>query len=586
MDNIDDYTTEELMDLFGLTKPYTMIDVHSAMSSEKLKEENKNPKMYRFIDEAAIKLSYSIGPAPNQVYDFDEHLIMDQSQQSYDNYQGVVPRIINLDSKFRANSYPGIDSVTGHDETYDLESILNSSTDACSPSNNRSSTDYTAYLSEPLTSILSLNLYNIDIPYVWYNIDSAYGNNYFQYVTHVGPVSTWNYLAGPSASTLTDKLKVTRITLIPGQYDLYPGSETNIYAAINILIGNKNVQFEYDHRTKKTIINYFTTDFSGNYRKNTRTQKPFTILWYNGINCPDTISKSNQNLGWQLGFRREISYLVNTEDEPGVDSWYIDLSSAHSPLGKGVFCHIPDPVQSDLFYNTDKTISYNSDSNRIYYKHNHVYTWDKDNNVMLRVEGLLLSPFGREEYIDCSGTVTRYWKYSTVSDAPANLLLTKYLLLSIEDYNNNKLNSGLVSIQNAEEIVQPNSKNRDLKISQCPDGKDKNYYQYSIGLSGEVVGVTQAQLASINAIAKHQANINNKTTAPTDSVFAIIQIPSDSMYGGNITNRFPFIDNQITYSGPSTLTRLKIKLLTEDGVVLNLNKCDWSVSLICKQLYQ
>lgn len=602
MENIDDYSVEELLDIFELKdiKPLRRMDIHDTMSREKQSEENKNnSQMLRFIEEATQKLLDSIGSntrQPAQNYVIDDHHIMDKSPKSAGSYtyqldsvpdtlnpiyQSTIPRILNLDSKFRKNSYPAIDSVTGHDETYDLASILNVN----GLSTNRSSTEYVAYLSNPLTSILSFKLYNIAIPYVWYNIDPDYGNSHFQYVEEY-EAEPFNY------STITDKINPKNITIAPGQYDLEPGSETNIYAAINnaIRTAGMKLQFEYDPVMKGTKIHYFTKDFSGNYRRHRLVFKPFTILWYNGLKPFDTISKADHNLGWKLGFRREISYIVNDQDVEGVESYYIDLSAAHSPLGRDVFCHVSDSSGSDIFYNTEKTISYDRGSKMIYYNHDMVYDYQSDHNNMVGTAGDHLSPFGRQHYLDVSGTVTSYWKYSTVSDAPADLTLTKYLLLSIDDYNNNQLNSGLISIQNAEEIVQQStgesSKKRELKISQCPDGKDKNYYQYSIGLSGEVSGITKAQVASINAVAKHRAIPNNKTNSPTELVFAIIQVPANIRYGDIITNRLSLVDMERKYFGPITLSQLKIKLLTEDGAILNLNKCDWAVSLICNQSYQ
>ena len=129
----------------------------------------------------------------------------------------------------------------------------------------------------------------------------------------------------------------------------------------------------------------------------------------------------------------------------------------------------------------------------------------------------------------------------------------------------------------------------ELKVSQCPDGGRKNYYQYSTGLSNEVLGITKAQVNSINAVAEIRSKPNMKTIAPTDSIFAIIRIPEDTtiQYGQTITNNdVTLLNNERKYFGPVTVGSLKIKLLTEDGNVLNLNKTDWSFALLCRQLYQ
>jgi hypothetical protein len=64
------------------------------------------------------------------------------------NLKNSTERFINLDSQFRQ---------TGGAE--------------------ESSTNYTLDLSDPLTNVLSLRLYSFQIPYTWYAIDPAYGNN-------------------------------------------------------------------------------------------------------------------------------------------------------------------------------------------------------------------------------------------------------------------------------------------------------------------------------------------------------------------------------------------------------------------------
>jgi hypothetical protein len=40
------------------------------------------------------------------------------------------------------------------------------------------------------------------------------------------------------------------------------------------------------------------------------------------------------------------------------------------------------------------------------------------------------------------------------------------------------------------------------------------------------------------------------------------------------------------YFGPVNIHRMSIKLLNDKGEILDLNGADWSVQLICEQLYQ
>ena len=115
----------------------------------------------------------------------------------------------------------------------------------------------------------------------------------------------------------------------------------------------------------------------------------------------------------------------------------------------------------------------------------------------------------------------------------------------------------------------------------------RKFYQYSTGSQGEITGITKAQVATINAVAKHKNKVIHKTISPTDCIFAVIPMNNTVSFGQTITfNNITLLNNKREYFGPVKIRSLKIKLLTEDGYVLNLNNIDWSFALLCKQLYQ
>lgn len=609
--NIDAYSVEELTKMFQLSQPLTDYAVNSAMDIYKKSSQNSNIVAQRFIEAASKKLLDSVNIKTRHkstTFNYDAHSILMHLKEPKKNFtyelestpdylnptfQNTITRIINLDSKFRENSYPLVDAITGKDVTYNFATAPTIKPDNCLEPNKQSSTQYTAYLSDTLTGVLSLKLYNISIPYLWYNIDKIYGNNFFQYSDATTGVVNIN------------RRDLSNINLPTGQYNLT--GENNIYSALNAQAKNNNLklQFELDPLTRKTIISYYSSDYSGNYRKDFLRHAPFTILWYNILNITNENIKSNNNIGWKLGFRREISYLINEDNKDahgqpalyGTLAYYIDFSNEYSPLGSTIYL---DTVEENIFYNKDKTISYDPCGSQptIYYKKEPVYyspsfesgTLDVSNisaydSSMHNSPGNIMRVYSNAP----NGTITKRYKYTAMSDAPADLRLTKYLLLSLEDYNNNQLNSGLISIQSTEKNVKIDSKKYGLKISHCPDGQNKNYYQYSTGPSGEVRGITKAQVTAINAVAQLRSRPSNKTIAPTNSIFAIIRIPEDESikYGDTITNNdITLLNNERKYFGPITIGSLKVKLLTEDGNVLNLNKTDWSFALLCKQLYQ
>jgi len=587
-ESITEYSIKDLINMFKLSIPLNKFEIQSVMDTWLRSDKNNTIVAQRFIKAASNKLLNSLKtPTRHETttYSYDSNSVLMQLKQPKVNqtyeldsvkdtlnptFQNTVTRIINLDSQYREGSYPLLDPITGKDVTYDFLTNPTTNPSVCLEPDKLSSTEYTAYLSTTLTDVLSLKIYHISIPYLWYNIDEVYGTNGFNYRMPSGDLSN--------------------ITIPSGHYNL-TGDKNNIYNVINEKLKPNLMRFELDPLTRKTKINYYSTDFSGIY---TKSNEPSTILWFDIINRKNENTKSNSNLGWKLGFRREVSYINNQEkldkenkyNSSGTLVYYMDFSGGFSPLGSSIFLEIHG--EDDRYYNNDKTIS--CDTSVIYYKNEPVYHV-LDNTSITPLPNLHNSPGNiMRLYPDVSNaSLNKLYKYTAISDAPADLMLTKYLLLGLEDYNNNQLNSGLISIQSTrstEQNININPKKYGLKIAQCPSG-NKNYYQYNTGLSNEITGITKAQLATVNAIAKHKNRPNNKTAPPSDNIFAIIRIPNDIQYGQLITdNNIILLNSQRTYFGPCSIGSFKIKLMTEDGNTLNLNKTDWSFALICKQLYQ
>lgn len=219
---------------------------------------------------------------------------------------------------------------------------------------------------------------------------------------------------------------------------------------------------------------------------------------------------------------------------------------------------------------------------------------------------------------------------------------TKYLILVIDDYNQNRMNDSLVSISqfnntikiptyptdlpftcikpniqnsNITELIAGvtedaifngqslnanngvfNQDNYNITISNVNGlligGKYENdYTSTQIALPSAPRTYTNAQLESINAANRNNNNLTNYLSkAPTSSdILALIPVktstgvPTGSLlveFSGSLQN------NTRTYFGPVNIERLSVKLLNDKGNVLNLNGNDWCVSLIAECLYQ
>jgi hypothetical protein len=171
------------------------------------------------------------------------------------NLTNTIKRMVSIDSQYRQNILPF------------------SRNDPNLPSYN---TDYTLDLTDPLSNVLSIKLNSIQIPTSWYTFDTIIGNTCFEISGTIIEISSGNYTASQLVTELNTKLSS------PIDYQ---------------------IDISYNSNTGKI-------DFSNN------TIFPQTITFYkngginlcsltNGGNCNKAGQKINQNLGWNLGFRKE-----------------------------------------------------------------------------------------------------------------------------------------------------------------------------------------------------------------------------------------------------------------------------------------
>lgn len=212
-----------------------------------------------------------------------------------------------------------------------------------------------------------------------------------------------------------------------------------------------------------------------------------------------------------------------------------------------------------------------------------------------------------------------------VASAVLDLNGVKYLILVIDDYNQNHVNNSLVSIsQYSNNLKIPSYYSPDLQStcilatpqqtgnltelvttetvlmateSRPPNGLliagkyENDYTPTQIVLPSAPRTLTQAQLYTINEINRQNNNLTKYlATAPTSSdILAIIPIktssgvPTGSLlveYSGSLQ------DSSRVYFGPVNIERMAVKLLDDKGNVLNLNGSDWCFTLVCECLYQ
>jgi hypothetical protein len=172
------------------------------------------------------------------------------------------------------------------------------------------------------------------------------------------------------------------------------------------------------------------------------------------------------------------------------------------------------------------------------------------------------------------------------ADSVLDLNGPRYFILALDDYNQNHLNNGLVSITEPSKVVKLPSYYSPDQPYICEPSQFGSVAQLT---QSSPRTLTQSQIYTINEILKN--NVNNmelRAKAPTTTdVFAIIPIKQSSI-GGTLYVDFSgqLQDNRRTYFGPVDIDRMRIRLLNDKGHVVNLNGADWAITIISENLYQ
>ena len=212
-----------------------------------------------------------------------------------------------------------------------------------------------------------------------------------------------------------------------------------------------------------------------------------------------------------------------------------------------------------------------------------------------------------------------------------NLYGPKYFIFVLDDYNQNHINNGLITITElSKAIALPNYYN--TSQPQICTTNTINFPQiFNPTVSGNLANVspetafalgvnpntfvnsiqdkidisagpipqilpsaprtlTQAQIYTINEIIKNRSKtISYREKAPTNSdTFALIPIKYSGLKTGDIYVDFSgsLQDNKRIYFGPVNIDRLHIRLLDDKGNTVDLHGGEWCITLISENLYQ
>ena len=175
-------------------------------------------------------------------------------------------------------------------------------------------------------------------------------------------------------------------------------------------------------------------------------------------------------------------------------------------------------------------------------------------------------------------------RLAIIGDSVCNTNLYNYFLLIIDDFIQNHVNDGLITIASVEnDLALPSYASR---VSyQC----DPITGQKIAGIStnNQFTALTAKQLYSMNQIIDARRSSSTYTAGPyMRDVFGLIPIKLAGLSFGSTYMEFGgTLQNQNRkYFGPVNIKKMSIKLMNDRGDVVDLNGTNWSFTLICEIL--
>lgn len=171
--------------------------------------------------------------------------------------------------------------------------------------------------------------------------------------------------------------------------------------------------------------------------------------------------------------------------------------------------------------------------------------------------------------------------------------LYNYFLICLDDFNQSHLNDGLVTITNVDtSIPLPSYANRSNFVCDPVTG-EKVYSVTNDGVTNRLtekqIYATQVAANSASQVDSIGSSVSSKSygTGPfVTDVFGLIPMKVSGLANGSSYVEFggTLQNQERSYFGPVNISRMSVKLVTDRGNLVDLNKANWSFSLICEQL--
>tara|TARA_B110000285_G_scaffold117662_1_gene133351 strand:+ start:5794 stop:9987 length:4194 start_codon:yes stop_codon:yes gene_type:complete len=180
-----------------------------------------------------------------------------------------------------------------------------------------------------------------------------------------------------------------------------------------------------------------------------------------------------------------------------------------------------------------------------------------------------------------------------IGDTGLSTNLYNYFLICLDDFNQSHLNDGLITITNSDTTIPlPSYANRSNFVCDPVTG-EKVYSVVNDNVTNRLtekqIYATQVAANSSNQDSSIGTSVSTKNygTGPfVSDVFGLIPMKVAGLQNGSSYVEFggTLQNQERSYFGPVNINRMSVKLVTDRGNLVDLNKANWSFSLICETL--
>jgi hypothetical protein len=180
-----------------------------------------------------------------------------------------------------------------------------------------------------------------------------------------------------------------------------------------------------------------------------------------------------------------------------------------------------------------------------------------------------------------------------IGDTGLSTNLYNYFLICLDDFNQSHLNDGLITITNSDTTIPlPSYANRSNFVCDPVTGEKV----YSVVNDNVTNRLTEKQIYATQVAANstsQDTSIGSSVSAKSygsgpfvTDVFGLVPMKVSGLQNGSSYVEFggTLQNQERSYFGPVNINRMSVKLVTDRGNLVDLNKANWSFSLICETL--